>query len=897
MVILLMIFGALLGLAAHEASGALLGATIGWLVARAIRQERRIALLERQLGGRADGATAPVAARPIEVAAPAAAKQAVDALAASSLPLSPPRPPLPQGAAVPAARVDALDSDAPATRPPPPADEPGPLDVVRRWVLGGNMIVNAGIAILFIGLAFLARYLTEHVTVPVELRLAGIALVAIVLTAVGWRLRTRRTAYAQVLQGGGIAVLYLTLFVSFRWYGVLGMASAFVLMAVVAALAAALAVLQEAPALAVVGALGGFATPLLLSTGAGNHVALFSYYLLLDLGIAAIAWFRTWRALNLIGFAFTFGVGGLWGLTKYQPDNYASAQAFLIIFFLVFVAVLVLPARRVTAGGDSSPYARWINGSLLFGLPTIVFALQHALVHELRYGSAFAALLLAAFYIGLACWLRSRPQARVLFESALAIATVLLTLVIPLAFDAHSTAGAWALEGAGLVWLGFRQRRRGARAFGYALLLIAGLLLLQAAYRGGLPERWLNATMLSALLLIAGALLAALSIARQSPPPAREADLERLLVGYGLLVALLTGALHLGALVAPEARLAGIIAGLAALALLHTLLAARLAWPGVAWPALGLAPALLLCAGVSALFQDHPLHNHGGWAWPLAVAAHLATLRYAAPHWNERGAQLAHASGVLVLAALGALLGRALTRGLGDLGSAWPWLGWLAVPAALLLLLPRRAFSRRWPASAAPDAYQCHAGAVLAAVLVVWTFAANVLSNGSAQPLPYLPLLSPLDLGVATALFAAWRWSVSEGASALRRGQPRLAPAALGGAGFVWLNAMLVRGFHHHGGVPFRFDAWSHSLAVQTGFTLLWTISALALMWFGTRQARRGQWLVGAALLGVVVLKLLLVDLSGGGTVTRIVSFIGAGVLMLVIGYVAPLPAREEGDA
>jgi uncharacterized membrane protein len=87
-----------------------------------------------------------------------------------------------------------------------------------------------------------------------------------------------------------------------------------------------------------------------------------------------------------------------------------------------------------------------------------------------------------------------------------------------------------------------------------------------------------------------------------------------------------------------------------------------------------------------------------------------------------------------------------------------------------------------------------------------------------------------------------------------------------------------------------------HSLAVQTGITLLWTVTALAVMWASARRALRTPWLVGAALLAAVVLKLLLIDQSGTGTVTRIVSFIGVGVLMLVIGYVAPLPARREAS-
>ena len=121
--------------------------------------------------------------------------------------------------------------------------------------------------------------------------------------------------------------------------------------------------------------------------------------------------------------------------------------------------------------------------------------------------------------------------------------------------------------------------------------------------------------------------------------------------------------------------------------------------------------------------------------------------------------------------------------------------------------------------------------------------------------------------------------------------------ALIGVAGFVWLNAMLIRAFHHYAGVPYHIDAWMRSLAVQTGITLLWTVTALVLMWFSAKRALRAPWMVGAVLLAAVVFKLLLIDLSGSGTVTRIVSFIGVGVLMLVIGYVAPLPGTGEVHA
>ncbi len=151
---------------------------------------------------------------------------------------------------------------------------------------------------------------------------------ALALLGVGWRLRLKRPGYAQALQGGAVAVLYLTLFAAFRGYGVLAAGPVFALMVAVAALAAALAVLQDARALAVIGALGGYATPLIVSTGSDNATALFAYYLVLDGGVAAVAWFKTWRLLNLVAFAFTFSVGAAWGVMSYSGAKYAVAQGF-----------------------------------------------------------------------------------------------------------------------------------------------------------------------------------------------------------------------------------------------------------------------------------------------------------------------------------------------------------------------------------------------------------------------------------------------------------------------------------------------------------------------------------------------------------------------------------------
>lgn len=879
--------------------GAIVGALLGWLLWRSLAQQRELKLLQEAMLKWREAAQAagvpraqPAAeAEPVAVQVPVPVPMPTATPAVVAAPeVVAPEPEVPVTVPAPLRPEPVIQAAPPRARTAPAVpSEPDAFDRLRAWLVGGNTIAKAGVGILFVGLAFLAKYASDHALLPVELRLAGIAAVALVMLGLGWRLRAARPAYAQALQGGAVAVLYLTLFAAFRFYGVLAAGPVFTLMVAVAALAAALAVLQDARGLALIGALGGFATPLLVSTGSGNHVALFSYYLVLDLGIAAVAWFRNWRLLNAVGFTFTFGVATLWGVLRYEPAQYAVAQGFLIAYFLLFNAVLLMPVRRLAATPSRSD--GWVNGGLLFGVPTFSFVLQHGLVRDWPYATALSALVLAGFYVAMAARLRRVPGLAVLVDAALAIATVFISLVIPFALDARSTAGAWALEGAGLLWLGFRQQRRLPRGFGYALLLLSGVTLALAHHWHGAPTAVFNAWFLNALLVAAGALAGAYFVHR-GPKDIAEAMAEGLLIGWCLLWALAGAALEIELFATAAQSVSAWLLALSLIAAVFMGLSLRLSWTGVALPLMALAPALLLAALVGLALLDHPLQAGGWWAWPLALATLLAVLHRLAPQWPAAARHVGHAIVPVLLATLGAHGGGEVTRAWGDAATAWPWLGTLAVPALLLLLLPSTWASRRWPVRAEPVAYAVTASAVLAVGLLLWTLLANWWSTGRASPLPHVPLLNPLDLGVATALFAVANWLRHDG---VRARLPSPAPlAVLAAVAFFWINAMLLRAFHHYGDVPYALEAWMDSLAVQTGVTLLWSATALALMWLSARRAQRVGWMVGAALLAAVVAKLLLVDLSGSGTVTRIVSFIGVGLLMLVIAYVAPLPSSRE---
>jgi len=163
--------------------------------------------------------------------------------------------------------------------------------------------------------------------------------------------------------------------------------------------------------------------------------------------------------------------------------------------------------------------------------------------------------------------------------------------------------------------------------------------------------------------------------------------------------------------------------------------------------------------------------------------------------------------------------------------------------------------------------------------------------------LPYVPLLNPLDLAQAGALLALVTWYLGVRRLELPQAKlpdPAFAIKLLGAVLFIGLNGVLLRTLHHYAGVPFHLDAMVRSTLVQSAFSLFWSLLALAAMVMATRRRLRALWMGGAVLLGVVVAKLFLVDLANTGTVERVISFIGVGILVIVVGYFSPVPPKPQ---
>ncbi len=435
--------------------GAVLGAIAGSLISvlkqtramtdlqeRVAALETRLAELQQRLGTASTDSVkaASIKTTSVEAASITTTPDETGSVASESADTSPAAPAdgTPETTAQPAAarvqaqstmRAKAEHAASGATTPPP-----GVVAITRfwKWLSGGNALVRVGVVVLFFGVAFLLKYAYEHTHVPVELRLTGVAVGAIVMLVIGWRLRVRNPVYALAVQGGGTGVLYLVVFGAFRLFKLLPGEVAFVLLIAIAALSAILAIVQSAQSLAVLAVSGGFLAPILASTGGGSHVMLFSYYAVLNLGILAIALYKAWRPLNVLGFVFTFGIGSLWGTRFYRDELFASTEPFLLFFTLLYILIAVIFAFR-----QAPRLKHYVDSTLIFGTPLVAFGLQTRLVRPFEYGAAWSAIALSALYLGLAALLyqKKKETLRMLVEAFLALGVIFATLAIPLAVD------------------------------------------------------------------------------------------------------------------------------------------------------------------------------------------------------------------------------------------------------------------------------------------------------------------------------------------------------------------------------------------------------------------------------------------------------------------------------
>ena len=347
----------------------------------------------------------------------------------------------------------------------------------EEWeaLIGGKLLNRIGALALILGVGFFLQYafVNNWITEPLRVLIGG-AVGALLLVGAARTSVRGYQIFSQGLVGSGIAILYLSVYASFNYYHLVSQTVAFFLMAAVTVVTFTQAFRYDSIVVALLGWLGGFLTPFLLSTGEVNPGGLFTYVSLLDAGLLIIAWKKdAWMSIEPLSLAGTYLLFSIWVDGDYTSSNFTLALVFLGIFWGMFQAVHVIRLAR-----GISTYRKFRVGMAIAHLFAAYGILYRILdVTEPGWRGA-STLIVALLYMGTAAiaWRRSAGAGTFLQSALSAVALMVLATLIE--FSRFAIVSWWAAEGLLLVWLGVQLRIRAIWYSAFALFSLALLTLL-----------------------------------------------------------------------------------------------------------------------------------------------------------------------------------------------------------------------------------------------------------------------------------------------------------------------------------------------------------------------------------------------------------------------------------
>jgi uncharacterized membrane protein len=377
----------------------------------------------------------------------------------TAIPRAPQGPPPRPAAAMPASGAGtpaAPQKPLPQRLSTPLTSSAGDVVNLERKI-GQDWLNRIGIIAILIGVSYFLKYAFENNWIGPSGRVtiglfAGIALVV-------WSEKLRslgHKAFSYSLKAVGIGTLYLSLWGAFQIYRLVPAWAAFVAMVLVTAATITLAIAEDAELLGSFALIGGFATPLLLSTGQNREIVLFSYVCVLDLAILAMAIAKPWRRLLWGSFAGTIILYGGWYAEFYTANQRSTTVLFACLMAAIFAVVPVATrheqSTRFPGPSITLTLLPLSNAAALFLALYQVYEGQTATL-------TWYALALAAVYLGISSAFRRRLSNRdTRFVSVLhvAIAVAFITIAIPLKLNAHWVTLGWLIESAVLLWISVR---------------------------------------------------------------------------------------------------------------------------------------------------------------------------------------------------------------------------------------------------------------------------------------------------------------------------------------------------------------------------------------------------------------------------------------------------------
>jgi uncharacterized membrane protein len=344
--------------------------------------------------------------------------------------------------------------------------------------IGENLMNKIGIGILVLGIGYFVKFAIDKEWINEIGRVFIGILAGGALIGLAHRMRKSFAAFSSVLVGGGLAVLYFTIAIAFHQYQIFSQTVAFVLMVVITGFSILLSVSYNRVELAVLAILGGFATPFMLSTGEGNYKVLFTYVLILNVGMLVLAYLKKWNILNWICYVFTIILYGGW-LTREAMSTkevpYVGALVFGTLFYLVFFLMNIINNIKEKSKFASSEIAILLSNTFLY-YSAGMFILAN--IEKGLYQGLFTVLVAVFNFLFAFVLYKNEKVDRNLIYLLIGLVITFVSLAVPVQLEGNYITMFWALEAVLLLWL---SQKSGLKLIANSSLLVNGLMLVSLA--------------------------------------------------------------------------------------------------------------------------------------------------------------------------------------------------------------------------------------------------------------------------------------------------------------------------------------------------------------------------------------------------------------------------------
>lgn len=348
------------------------------------------------------------------------------------------------------------------------------MKVVGKWFLW------VGVITILFGIGYFFKYAIDKGWISEAMRVTMGLITGFMFLVAGKITYKKYPVYSQGISGGGIAILYLSIFASFQYYHIIDVTPAFAFMILVTLTSVILSVAYNSISLALLSLIGGFLTPLLLSTEVDNQVGFLTYIAVLDIGILILSYFKEWNILRYLSFFVTCFMFLLWGGKFYNHDKVYTTEIFLMVFYLIFAIQSFL--QNVIKGIKASSkdlFIMFINAFVFYGVSYYIMSDKY-FQGEFITHLAFIAIGLASFYFlqGYLAFKKNKENKEIIML-LLGLTIVFITVAIVVKLEQFWITIGWAVESIVLLFIGFKLNNKEIRTAG---LVVTGLVLIRLIF-------------------------------------------------------------------------------------------------------------------------------------------------------------------------------------------------------------------------------------------------------------------------------------------------------------------------------------------------------------------------------------------------------------------------------